>query len=421
MDSYKKYLKYKSKYMTLKQRVNQIGGNSNLDMNNTIYRYCNTNPIFANPCLDHFGLNLDDLKKMAGKDKSSQSDLIIGTSNITIDDTVYQVALKVFMSKCTTIKNRRIRPDHLSFFHEITICKQLTELFLIPRILQNISWFYYGGVCETSFRTVDNISVCSGEQITGSNRIYNINDNDFIKHWHDKYTDENGNLGDTTSFMVVEKSSGSLNSLFTQNVEKNTQLNLDNLHIFMSLILQTILTMNYINNNEFLVYFNHNDLHTGNVLYSPTSEEYITYNLINGPIRIRTYNMLAKIWDFGNSNLELTAPHQHLETRVNKSEFKPNKYVFIPEERKMCVPDIPRFMDFINNIYIETINPEMIATLSEEGRQIFRDIKFLVEYFKIHSVNSELSNLECGTKNREISNYIFNVEELNQILSRYIV
>ena len=166
--NYKKYLKYKNKYLSLqnKYKKNQIGGNDNLKMNKMIHRYCNTNPFFSNPCLSHFGVNLKDLHALIGKDPSggvSFDSIISGTLNI--DEHLNPVIIKTFVSKCNSIlmptRGYRIKPDILNYFHEIEICKHLTELFLVPELLQNISWFYYGGVCEYSFETPNKISTCT--------------------------------------------------------------------------------------------------------------------------------------------------------------------------------------------------------------------------------------------------------------------
>ncbi len=426
MDNYNKYLKYKNKYCNLKTQYllskrNQTGGNMNFDMNFTIYTECQNNPRYSNPCLENFGVELDSLSKMEGKDRSSQSEMIIGTSKLNIDDKNYPIAIKVFMSQCTSILNRRERPDELQFLNEISICKQLTELFLRTRQLQNISWFYYGGICEYSFETENRMSKCSGKQILGDHHIYSQDNrrNSFMRHWYDYYN--NIPSGDTTSFMIVEKSTGSMNSLLETHKRNNTNLKIDTLQTIMSLILQTLLALNVINNHQYVAYFNHNDLHTGNVLYSPTDEDVITFNLENGNIRLRTFNILAKIWDFGTSELTLKDEYKHLEVSINKSNIHPqqNKFKIINVMPPACVLDIPTFMNFINRNFITQINPDLIQTLPEANKRIYNDIIFIVNYYIGLPIEPIIEN--CGRRNKEISNLIFDDRELNQILMRYNV
>jgi len=184
--------------------------------------------------------------------------------------------------------------------------------------------------------------------------------------------------GDTTSFMVVEKSLGSLNTFFRQDV------NLELLQRLMSLILQTILTYNYLNNNSIVKYFNHNDLHTGNVLYSTTSDETIEYNLERGSIKINTFGLLAKIWDFGTSNLVLNdgTINGIINGSFNVSHITDNKYTFDIEDKSKCSIDVLTFMNKINENYIKLIKPEIIYSLSSEARQIYNDINHMIEFYE---------------------------------------
>ena len=422
--NYKKYLKYKNKYLSLKNKKNQIGGNINFKMNKKIYNYCHENPRFDYPCLSNFGVNLEDLSVLLGKDPSrgvSSYSIIFGSLNI--DEHPNPVIIKTFISSCTSKLKRayEIHPDSLKYFHEIQICKHLTELFLITEILQNISWFYYGGVCEYSFEPENKISTCTRQLIKGEEHIYNKanKENKLIKHWYDLYINNSNKIGDTTAFMVVEKSEGSLDGLFYKM--KNELPTLDFLNILMSLILQVLLTINYLNNNDFLVYFNHNDLHTANVLYSSTSEEIISYNLQNGVIRLRTFSLLAKIWDFGTSNMELTETGKQLVTPVNIARLEEGKYVLEEEDRKMCVVDLPTFMNSIYINYIKIIKLDFIHTLNGEALIIFNDINTLVNHYRQILDTTDLAYDICGKKNKHISNLIFNNVELNEILRRYVV
>jgi hypothetical protein len=210
MDNYYKYLKYKNKYLNYKKTLeayrNQKGGASNFDINKRIYDFCQSDA-FTNPCLPNFGVKLEALKTLHGKDTSSQSNEIIGSSFLNVDGEEIPIVIKVFMSECKTRKARgkyppEIRKDELHFFNEIVMCKQLTQLFLLSQKLENISWFYYGGICDYSFQTSDNISTCSGTPIptlpvdfnTGKSPdrkyIYSENSNNYyIEHWRGLYLD----------------------------------------------------------------------------------------------------------------------------------------------------------------------------------------------------------------------------------------
>jgi hypothetical protein len=446
MDYKEKYLKYKYKYLDLvsRSKINQKGGTDNYTTNYTLYRYCQGNPMFSNPCLEHFGVDLRSLVKMSGKDRSSQSDDIIATGRI--NDTV--VAVKVITSLCQTnpelvfnanisprmlnkIIAKRIQKDLLRFENELLICKQLTFTFLIPQLLQNITWFYYGGICGYSYDTTENPEIfgvpneattpvhnippnrshCSNIEIPQGSHIFAQSSNSYINLFMSRYLERGTTAGDTTAFMVIEKCQGSIDYFLKQI---NNTIPLDNtvLNIIMSFILQILLTLNYINNYESINYFNHNDLHTGNVLYTPTNQTEIIYNINGTSIRINTFGYLAKIWDFGTSFMD------PISVTIPKSG---DNYNIDPQNNLQCVLDIPVFMDNINEKFIKLLNQEIISRLNEQDKEIFMKIKILTDYYIKFLDRTEKEQVSCGAINKELSNRIFTEPILRQVLDDFIV
>jgi hypothetical protein len=408
-----KYLKYKNKYNSLKKSFQK--GGSNLRMNRQIYLHLQNN---VDPCLEHFGVDLDVLETMAGKDRSSHGDTVIGTSRININGVNMAVALKTFNSSCNTKKigDRivKIYPDIVSFTHEILICKELTEKFLLTGILQNIVWFYNGGVCGFSYDTP--ISKCSGPKlpITGDHKIYRQFGNTFMDEKLNDYLQQKNTEGDASGFMIVEKCTGSLNGIISKIINENKILDVITLNIIMSIILQTILTLNYLNNE--LSYFMHTDLHPGNLLYTVTTDETITYDLNFGPITLRTFNNLAKIWDFGESLME------PIDTILNESEgnYKIDKY-----EYRTCIQDIYSLMFRFKTDFIDLLTPINKQNLDNPRvLEIFNDINTMIEIYISQPILYKTDTIpkhKCIEDNRFLANLIFQNPTLLGILMKYTV
>lgn len=416
MDNNKyKYLKYKHKYNSLKKSL-QKGGvflGYNFRTNYNIYLNLQRN---INPCLEHFGVDLASLGQMAGKDKSGHDEIFIGTSRININGENRIVALKRFLSECKSKKfNERIfktQPDEVPYTNEILICKELTERFLITGILQNIVWFYNGGICGFSYDTPTPISTCSGPKLDISNehKIYRRFGNPFMDEILDKYLRRQS--GDASSFMIVEKCTGSLNGMITQIIERNEILDESSLNNIMTIILQTILTLKYLTDN--LHYFMHNDLHPGNVLYTVTADNRITYDLNVGQITIRTFNNLAKIWDFGTSFMD------PITTQVNESR---GNYIIVDNVLPKCNQDIYLLMLRIRTDFMEKLTPINKQNLGNpKVNEIFSDINTMIEIYCSQNISfsdDTVPRHQCIEDNRMLANLIFEDPILSNILDKY--
>ena len=88
---------------------------------------------------------------------------------------------------------------------------------------------------------------------------------------------------------VIEKCTGTLFELMTQNPETEKHL---------AWISQVMFALAFAQRN---ISFTHNDLHSNNVMYIPTSAEYLYYNCGGTLYRVPTYGYLIKIIDFERS------------------------------------------------------------------------------------------------------------------------
>lgn len=88
---------------------------------------------------------------------------------------------------------------------------------------------------------------------------------------------------------VIEKCTGTLYELVTQNTETEKHL---------AWISQVMFALAYAQRN---ISFTHNDLHSNNVMYVPTTAEYLYYNCSGVLYRVPTYGYLIKVIDFERS------------------------------------------------------------------------------------------------------------------------
>jgi hypothetical protein len=90
--------------------------------------------------------------------------------------------------------------------------------------------------------------------------------------------------------ICLEKCEGTLDSLF-----ENNEINEDNGCSALMQVIMSLLTY------QKMFHFTHNDLHTNNIMYSNTSEEYIYYKFNDIYYKVPTYGKIFKIIDFGRS------------------------------------------------------------------------------------------------------------------------
>ena len=90
--------------------------------------------------------------------------------------------------------------------------------------------------------------------------------------------------------IILEKCEGTLDSLFI-NGEINEEKGL-------SMLMQVIMTLLIY---QKMFHFTHNDLHTNNIMYNTTKEEYIYYSFEGNIYKVPTYGYIYKIIDFGRS------------------------------------------------------------------------------------------------------------------------
>ena len=107
--------------------------------------------------------------------------------------------------------------------------------------------------------------------------------------------------------IILEKCKNTLDEL----LEKE-EINVQEL---MSAMFQVIVIL-YVYQNMFK--FTHNDLHTNNIMYVETKEEYLYYKIKDKYYKVPTYGRLYKLIDFGRSIYE------YKDTRLCSDSFSPN-------------------------------------------------------------------------------------------------
>ena len=90
--------------------------------------------------------------------------------------------------------------------------------------------------------------------------------------------------------ICLEKCDGTIDSLFEDNIVDEK--------IGSSALLQIIMTLIMLQKT---FSFTHNDLHTNNIMYKETDEDYLYYKYNNKFYKVPTYGKIFKIIDFGRS------------------------------------------------------------------------------------------------------------------------
>jgi hypothetical protein len=94
-----------------------------------------------------------------------------------------------------------------------------------------------------------------------------------------------------------------------------------------------------------IIGFTHNDLHTNNIVWSPTEEEYLYYRTGTGTVyRVPTYGKLFKIIDFGRAIFTING-HMFISDDFKEDNDAGEQYAFRPlsAEFEKEVPPNPSF------------------------------------------------------------------------------
>jgi hypothetical protein len=110
-----------------------------------------------------------------------------------------------------------------------------------------------------------------------------------------------------TQNILLEKCVDTLDSLF-----EHDKINVEEL---TSAMFQTIVML-YLYQNLFQ--FTHNDLHTNNIMFVETKEEFLYYKIKNQYYKVPTYGKIYKLIDFGR------AIYTYKNTRLCSDSFSPN-------------------------------------------------------------------------------------------------
>jgi len=110
-----------------------------------------------------------------------------------------------------------------------------------------------------------------------------------------------------TQNIMIEKCVDTLDSLF-----ESDDINIEQL---TSSIFQTVLML-YVYQNVYN--FTHNDLHTNNIMYIETNEEFLYYKIMGQFYKVPTYGKLYKLIDFGRSI------YNYKDIRLCSDSFSPN-------------------------------------------------------------------------------------------------
>ena len=90
--------------------------------------------------------------------------------------------------------------------------------------------------------------------------------------------------------ICLEKCTGTLDELFVKK-----ELDLDSAASALFQVIMTLLIY------QKVYHFTHNDLHTNNIMFVETEEEYITYKYANTYYKVPTYGKIFKIIDYGRA------------------------------------------------------------------------------------------------------------------------
>jgi len=259
MDYYKKYLKYKNKYFLLR------GGNKYNEYISAINSYFKDKNICTKDDLHIDGIRM--LKEDVGALKGfGGAHLLFGSINRI------PVCVKIFVFNEKTVEN------YDKNINEIGLTHFISDYFLShPKLTDNFTTFYISRHCD---KYLENELKISKDLREFEKNIYN--------------TDAN--------IMIVEKVMGDLKSFIVKNYK------LPNFpKIILSILIQICYTLQTFK-TQFGEFY-HGDFHSGNILLADEVKEMKTYiiikgDLINYKLKLKTFNLCPKIWDFQTSYIK---------------------------------------------------------------------------------------------------------------------
>lgn len=247
-----KYIKYKEKYLMLKKKMLQYGGNvasEYISKNTKISEYLNS----LSMCQPNFGVT--DLKNLSGRDPSA-SGAYIATGKLSIDDKLHNVVIKFFVNACPYKykKKPKKRVDNTTHSftsrNEVGTMLLLRDKVLLEKCTPNIVWCYKGGVCKYAHKSMTN---CRNE--VNEDGLYLFQENNVTQFVSDTIIkllendkDENAVYEAITKdshipYMVVEKCDSSYAG-FIESMKDDNTINLIEINkIFESTVIQILITL----------------------------------------------------------------------------------------------------------------------------------------------------------------------------------
>ncbi len=137
--------------------------------------------------------------------------------------------------------------------------------------------------------------------------------------------------------LCMEKNTGTMDSLLYE--DQNSELNENK---WVAWIFQIVAALVQI---QSLFGFTHNDLHTNNIVYIETDQEFLYYSSRAGQIwKVPTYGKIFRIIDFGRSIFKLNG-HQFISDDFSNGNVAEGQYDFEPltKNPRVVIPPNPSF------------------------------------------------------------------------------
>jgi hypothetical protein len=218
-----------------------------------------------------------------------------------IEDSDSEIAFNPFLGMESSRKNKK--KLNVSDSNIEIDCDELTENFEITSGTSDIESIY----SKTHSNSSNSTSSSSNSELNYSSdedsETYEYNSDEESVEAHDDNDDDDESTDCSTEeeiygyihnfpiqMICMEKCDGTLDDLFANDQIDET--------IGASILFQVVMIL--------LIYqkmfnFTHNDLHTNNIMYIHTEEEYLHYNFNNKYYKVPTYGKIYKIIDFGRA------------------------------------------------------------------------------------------------------------------------
>ena len=287
MDYYKKYLKYKTKYLELKD--------SQLSNNLLVGGAKKKKQI--KKC------SIDDTDKVLFGDGGSSSIAVI-----TKDKRVYKIFTLYNFTPAIEL-DKQIKDNNIRVENEIKICELLTKNIINKNISNHIVKYIDSNNCTNAKSLFSKCPKSYVEfiKLTGDQKTRMCQEY-FRGHPHKKINDE---------YKVVEIEHCDYSCAdFIRDVSKLPEIEMEKyLDIFFFQIIHTIMSI-----QKVYPYFTHNDLFMRNILglREKDNGNYYTYKFNNKTYYIPQKKFFPKINDFGSTNLN----NDYKGVKLYKSEYK---------------------------------------------------------------------------------------------------